>query len=148
MEQIFVPLIKYAHKVGLNVWHVVLVTKYRYQMFGKFKQRNIAEASIRKVAACHLIKIRVIKVMPDHAHMTVTLPHGMTDIRAFMLLKGGSAYHFFRNHPKSRLRLPKGHLWSAGGCMTTVGYNELSTVENYIRNQEQHHAIAQDTLSL
>ena len=142
MEQTFAPLIKYSHKVGINFWHVVLVTKYRYQMFGKFKQRNIAEASIRKVAMRHRMQIRVIKVMPDHVHMTVTLPRGMTDIKAFMLLKGGSAYHFFKNHEKSRLRLPQGHLWSAGGCMTTVGYNELSTVENYIRNQEQHHAIA------
>jgi REP element-mobilizing transposase RayT len=33
-------------------------------------------------------------------------------------------------------------LWSAGGCATTVGYNELSTVENYIDEQEKHHAEA------
>ncbi|MBU1632748.1 MAG: hypothetical protein ABH824_00930, partial [Nanoarchaeota archaeon] len=46
------------------------------------------------------------------------------------LLKGGSAYIFFKHHPKSRLRLPKGHLWSAGGCATTVGYNDFDTVKN------------------
>ena len=135
MQQSFTPLIKYSHKVGFNVWHIVLVTKYRFKIFGKFKQSKIAEASIRKVAARHRMGIRVIMVMPDHVHMTVTLPRGMTDSKAFMLLKGGSAFHFFKNHEKSRFRLPKGHLWSKGGCMTTVGYNELSTVENYIRNQ-------------
>ena len=142
MEKNFISLKKYSHKVGLNVWHFVLVTKYRYNMFGKFKQSNIADASIRRAATRHQIGIRVLKVMSDHAHLTATLPHGMTESEAFRLLKGGSAYHFFKNHPKSRLRLPKGHLWGAGGCATTVGYNELSTVENYIRNQEQHHAVA------
>ena len=142
MEQNVISLKKYSHKVGLNVWHFVFVTKYRYKMFGKFKQNNIADASIRKAASSHNIGIRVLKVMPDHAHMTATLPRGMSESDAFQFLKGWSAYHFFKNHPKSRLRLPKGHLWGAGGCATTVGCNELSTVENYIRNQEQHHATA------
>ncbi|MBS3136498.1 IS200/IS605 family transposase [Candidatus Woesearchaeota archaeon] len=83
-----------------------------------------------------------LQIMPDHVHMLVTLPRGMLNSRALMLLKGGSAYHFFKNHERSRLRLPRGHLWNAGGCTVTVGYNKLSTVEDYIKNQNEHHAIA------
>mgnify|MGYP001566742699 FL=1 len=142
MEQNFATLKNYSHKVGLNFWHIVFATKYRYKMLAKFKQKNIAEASIRKAAYRHGIHIHQISVMPDHVHMLVTLPHGMTDSRALMLLKGGSAYHFFKNHENSRLRLPRGHLWSAGGCATTVGYNELSTVEQYIKNQVIEHTHA------
>ena len=78
--------------------------------------------------------------MPDHIHMLVSLPHNITESFAMQLIKGGSAYLFFKNHEKSRLRLPQGHLWSAGGCATTVGYNEYGTVEKYIQNQEKHHA--------
>ena len=96
----------------------------------------VSEKSQRK----HEIIIHVLTVMPDHVHIMVTLPHNITDSKALMLLKGGSAYLFFKHHPKSRLRLPKGHLWSAGGCAVTVGYNEYSTVEKYIENQETHHA--------
>ena len=80
--------------------------------------------------------------MPDHVHMRVTLPHNITESKGMQLIKGGSAYHFFKNHPKSRLRLPQGHLWSAGGCATTVGYNDVDAVDNYIKNQAQHHAEA------
>jgi putative transposase len=149
MEQKFVSLRKYSHKVGINFWHIEFATKYRYKMFGKFAQRNIAVASIRKVAHRHHIKIFILAVMPDHVHMRVSLPHGMTDSKALMLIKGGSAYHFFKNHPKSRLRLPQGHLWSEGGCAVTVGYNDLNTVDNYILRQAEHHGIpAQDTPSL
>ena len=139
----------YSHKIGVNYWHIEFATKYRYKMFGKFTQQHIADASIRKAAHKHKIKIYVLSVMPDHVHMRVSLPHGMTDSKAMMLLKGGSAFTFFKNHPKSRLRLPKGHLWSAGGCATTVGYNDIGTVDNYILHQAEHHGITeQDTLSL
>ena len=79
--------------------------------------------------------------MPEHVHLLVTLPHNITDSKALQLLKGGSAFIFFKNHEKSRMRLPQGHLWSAGGCAITVGYNEYSTVEKYIQNQVQHHAM-------
>ncbi len=139
MEQSFTTLKNYSHKTGINFWHIVVATKYRYKMFGKEMQRNLITAALRKVAHRHGMIIRTLKVMSDHFHMLVTFPHGMTDSKALMLLKGGSAFLFFKNHEKSKLRLPRGHLWSAGGCATTVGYNELSTVENYIENQEKHH---------
>ena len=142
MNKNFRTLKNYSHKVGLNFWHIEFATKYRYKMFGKFKQKNLVEASIRKVTTKHKIKIYTLYVMPEHVHMLVTLPHNITDSKALMLLKGGSAYTFFKNHPKSRLRLPQGHLWSAGGCAITVGYNEFATVEKYILNQEVHHATA------
>jgi len=142
MDKIFSTLKNYSHKVGVNFWHIEFATKYRYKMFGKFKQKNLIAACIRKVAHNHGIKIHILNVMAEHVHMLATLPHGMTDSKALMLLKGGSAYLFFKHHEKSRLRLPQGHLWSAGGCAVTVGYNEFSTVEKYIQNQETHHATA------
>ena len=142
MDINFSTLKNYSHKIGLNYWHIEFATKYRYNMFGKTKQKNIIEACLRKVSFNHKIKIHVLKVMSDHVHMMVTLPHNITDSKALMLLKGASAFMFFRNHKNSRLRLPRGHLWSAGGCAITVGYNEYSTVEKYINNQEAHHAVA------
>ena len=132
----------YSHKVGINYWHIEFATKYRYKMFGKFKQQHLAEACIRKICSRHSIKIHTISVMPEHVHILATLPHNITESKAMQIIKGGSAHYFFRNHEHSRLRLPQGHLWSAGGCATTVGYNEYTTVENYIKNQEKHHGLA------
>jgi len=138
--QIPTALKHYSHKVGTNHWHIVFATKYRYNMFAKLKQNNLIEACLRRVATNHRITIHTLSVMPDHVHMLVTLPHNITESKALQVLKGGSAYLFFRNHEKSRLRLPRGHLWSAGGCATTVGYNEYETVKKYILDQEKHHA--------
>lgn len=141
MEFVNVELEHYSHKVGINFWHLTWATKYRYKMFAKFEYKSLCEACIRKVASTHEIKIHVISVMPDHVHALVTLPKGMTEEKALQLLKGGSAYIFFRKHPKSRLRYPQGHLWSIGGCAVTVGYNQLSDTESYILEQAKHHAI-------
>ena len=142
MEFANIELEHYNHKVGINFWHMNWQTKYRYCMFAKFEYKNLAEACVRKAASRHGIKIRVINVMPDHLHTLVTLPKGMTDEKAMQLLKGGSAYSFFKNHPKSRLRYPQGHLWSRGGSAVTVGYNQLSDTIKYILEQAKHHSIA------
>ncbi len=141
MEFVKVELRHDNHKVGINFWHMNWQTKYRYKMFVKFKYKNLCEASVRKAAQRHNIKIHIIRVLPDHLHMLVTLPKGMSDVKALQLLKGCSAYTFFKNHPKSRLRYPQGHLWSRGGSAVTVGYNQISDTVKYILQQEQHHAI-------
>ena len=138
MEQTFVPLKNYSHKVGINHWHLVWATKYRYKMFGKFKQRSLCEAALRKTAKRHGIRVHNVNVQPDHVHLLATLPHRMTESEAFRLLKGGSAYLFFKNHPRSRLRLPRGHLWSPGGCAVSVGYTDFNTTSNYIDHQDEY----------
>ena len=142
MEFVNIELEHYNHKVGINFWHMNWQTKYRYGMFAKFKYKTLCEASIRKAASRHNIKINVIFVMPDHIHLIVTLPNGMTDEKAMQLPKGCSAHTFFNNHPEARLRYPQGHLWSRGGSAVTVGYNQLSDTIKYILEQAKHHGIA------
>jgi len=142
MEFVNIELEHYNHKVGINFWHLEWVTKYRYKMFSKFKYQKLCEACIRKVAHNHNIKVHVLSVMPEHVHTLVTLPKGMNEEKALQLLKGASAYLFFRNHSKARLRYPKGHLWGRGGCAVTVGYNQISDTTKYILQQAEHHALA------
>ena len=95
MEFVKVELMKRSHKVGMNYWHIEFATKYRYKMFGKFKYKSLVEACIRKSAKTNGIKIEIIRVMPEHVHMLVTLPTNMYDSEAFQILKGASSILFF-----------------------------------------------------
>ena len=140
--EISTTLKHYSHTVGINYWHFEWCTKYRYLMMKRFEIKNLVEACIRKAAYEHSIKIHILKAMPDHIHMLVTLPNNMTDSKARMLLKGRSAYLIFRNREHIRLRYPKGHFWAAGSCAVTVGYNDIDSITKYIENQEKHHALA------
>ena len=140
-KKVKASLRRWSHKVGVNYWHFEWCTKCRYMMM-KLENKKLVEAAIRKAAFEHHIVIREIAVMPEHVHMLVTLPNGMTDSKALGLLKGRSAYLIFRNKEKMRLRYPKGHFWSAGNFATTVGYSDLDSCTTYIRKQETHHNVA------
>ena len=142
MEFVNIELEHYNHKVGINFWHITWQTKYLYNMFAKSKYKNLAVACIRKAASRHNIKVHILNVMPYYVHTMVTLPKGMTDEKALQLLKGCSAYTFFKNHSKARLRYPRGHLWSRGGSAVTVGYNKLSDTVKYILEQAKHNGMA------
>ena len=131
----------FSHKIGLNFWHLEWCPKYRYKMMQKLENKNLVAAAIRKAAFEHQIKIHYLAVMPDHVHALATLPHGMTDSKAFNLLKGRSSYIIFRVKEKFRLRYPQGHFWSPGGFATTVGYNDLDSMIRYIENQQEHHNV-------
>lgn len=91
-----VTLSRFSHKVGANFWHMEWCPKYRYKMMQKYENKNIVAAAIRKEASEHGVQVHYLKVLPEHIHTLVTLPHGMDDSKAFNLLKGRSAYIIFR----------------------------------------------------
>ena len=132
------------HYVGISMWHFEWCTKYRYKMFGKFEYRNLVEACIRRMAFRHNIKIRELKVLPDHVHLTAGIPGTKSPSKALQLLKGGSAKLFFEKHPKARLRYPKGHLWSRGNFYASLGFIQVQMADRYVVEQEKHHKLASD----
>ena len=130
------------HSVGDSFWHLEWCPKYRYNMFKKDQYKNLVEACIRKAASEHNIKIIEISVMPNHIHLIVKIALTITVSKVLQLLKGRSAYLFFKNHERARLRYPKGHLWSRGKFATSVGYSDIPATINYIQNQAEHHNLA------
>jgi len=132
----------YSHAKGMNFWHLEWCPKYRYKCMRKLENRNLVEATIRKAAHEAGIKIHIIEVLPDHVHLLVTLPRGMTDEDALRRLKGRSAYLIFRNKPNFRKRYPKGHFWSRGSFSVTVGFKDFQNTYRYIETQVEHHAVA------
>ena len=130
---------KYEHSVGKMMMHLEWCTKYRYKMFGKFEYRNLVLACIRRAASLHGIKIIEINVQPEHVHCIVSFDFTFSASKVLQLLKGISAKLFFEYHERARLRYPRGHLWSRGKFASSVGFVQLETVQNYVRNQSEHH---------
>ena len=129
------------HSVGDSIWHMEWCPKYRYNMFRKLEYKNLIEVCIKQAASEHGIEIKEINVMPEHLHCIVKIPLTMTPSKALQLLKGRSAYIFFREHPKSRLRYPKGHLWSRGKFASSIGYSDIVKTTSYIQSQEIKHNV-------
>ena len=133
---------KSNRSVGVAFWHIQFNTKYRYKMFSKLQYKNLIEACIKRVCFKHGFKIVVIKVMPDHIHLMVQTSININPVKVRQLIKGGSAYLFFKHHPKARLRYPKGHLWSPGKFMASVGFTDFDFTLSYILHQEEHHFLS------
>ena len=131
--------LKSNRSIGIAFWHLQFNTKYRYKMFSKFKYKSLIEACIRKVCVKYNFKIVVIKVLPDHVHMMVQTSINISPVKVRQLIKGGSSFLFFKYHPKTRLRYPKGHLWSPGKFMASVGFTDFDFTLSYILHQEEHH---------
>ena len=129
----------YSHSVGTLMLHLQWVTKYRYKMFRKEEQKNLASACIRRAASLHEIKIIELEVMPEHVHVAVQVALTLSPAKVLQILKGLSSKLFFEHNKKARLRYPKGHLWSRGKFASSVGFVQEEIVRNYILNQELHH---------
>jgi putative transposase len=128
-----------SHSVGISMWHFEWCTKYRYKMFGKQEYLNLITACIRRAASLHEIKIIELNVQPEHVHCVVGIKLSISATYALQILKGGSAKLFFQFHERARLRYPKGHLWSPGKFAASLGFIQIETARNYVRNQDEHH---------
>lgn len=128
------------HSIGISMWHFEWCTKYRYAMFSKDEQRALITACIRRAASMHSLKIIELNIQPEHVHCVVAISLTVAPAQALQYLKGGSAYLFFRANKKARWRYPRGHLWSPGKFAASIGFIQLETAKNYVRNQDLHHA--------
>jgi putative transposase len=129
----------FEHSVGKIMLHLEWCTKYRYKMFKKEEYRNLILACIRRAASMHEIKIIEINVQPEHVHCIASVEFSFSASKVLQILKGCSAKLFFQYHEKARIRYPRGHLWSRGKFASSVGFVQLETVQNYVRNQDSHH---------
>ena len=129
----------YAHSVGTLMFHLEWCTKYRYKMARKEENERLLDACIRRTASKNGIKIIELNVQPEHIHCIVLVKFDMSVSKVFQFLKGGSSYLFFKHQEKARLRYPRGHFWSKGKFASSVGFVQLDVVQNYVRNQDEHH---------
>ena len=127
------------HWVGVSMWEFEWCPKYRYKMFGKWKYMKLVEACIRRAASRWGIKWIELNVQPEHIHGTASIPMTMSPSQAFHKLKGVSSKLFFEKHPDARKRYPKGHLWSRGKFAASLGFIQIETANNYVKNQDKHH---------
>jgi len=127
------------HSVGTSMFHLEWCTKYRYKMFRKIKYKNLITACIRQAALRNKIKLIELEVEPEHVHCIVEFKFSISVSKVLQFLKGGSARLFFQFAEKTRLRYPRGQLWSRGSFASSVGFVQLDVVKEYVKKQSEHH---------
>ena len=132
-------LVSGAHAKFQCVYHIEWCPKYRFNVFKKEGSKEDMENILQQVAKEYEMQIEELAVMPDHVHIVVHVAPSISLAKATNLLKGRSAYEYFKLHPNLRNRYTKGHMWSKGKFYRSVGSVDLETTKQYVRNQEDVH---------
>ena len=115
-------------------YHLVWTPKYRRKVLtGDIAERF--KAIITEGAAETGSEVLSMEVMPDHVHLLAEVDPSFGAMKFVRLCKSRSSRLLRQEFPKLKSRLPT--LWTNSTFLSTVGGAPLSTVKQYIANQQR-----------
>ena len=126
---------KGAHTVYDLKYHLVCVTKYRYDvMRGEIAIR--ARDLIRQVCMAREITILKGHVSHDHVHLFVSCPPDISVSKMAQYIKGKSSRLLQQEYPTLRKRYWGQHLWARGYFCASSGAITDEMIKAYIEQQD------------
>lgn len=123
-----------AHSVFLLHYHLVLVIKYRRQVFDD-DISNRAKAIFEYIAPNYHITLEEWNHDKDHVHILFKA-HPNTEISKFInAYKSASSRLLKKEFPQIRQKLWKEYFWSQSFCLLTTGGAPIEVIRKYIENQ-------------
>jgi len=124
-----------AHSVYDIKYHLIWVTKYRYQILkGEIALR--ARELIRQTCISRDVTIVQGSVGKDHVHILVSCPPTMAPSKLVQYIKGRSSRLIQDEFPHLQKRYWGQHMWGRGYFCSTVGSVTEETIRTYIENQK------------
>lgn len=116
--------------------HLVWTTKYREPIIND-ELASIIRHKIQSTSNEQRAILHAIGIMPDHVHLTVSIPPRIAASEYIGLLKGKSSHHINQSGAFDQL----GHFaWQAEYGLISFGERSLGSVVAYVNNQAEHHA--------
>ncbi len=126
----------FSHAFGESNYHIVLVPKYRRDIFKNIDAARGCKLIFREIAEKYRYKILALEVMEDHIHLFLEIHPTHSLSRTFQLFKGISARILFLRFPSLKKKLWGGHLWSKGKFFRSVGEVTSERIEFYIKESQ------------
>ena len=127
----------FSHGYGQCAFHIVLVPKYRRDIFLDAEIKRCCEEALRETAHRRGCQVHALQVGSDHVHIFVGLRPDCSVSELIRLFKCNSARRLFRAHPELKSRLWGGHMWSRGKFYRSIGQVNAETIKRYIE-QSKH----------
>jgi putative transposase len=125
---------KSSHAIYDIKYHIIWVTKYRYQaLTGEIAYR--LRELIRQGCEARGIVIVQGSVGKDHVHMLLSCPPSLAPSKIAQYLKGRSSRLLQEQFPALKKKYWGQHLWARGYFCATVGSVTEETVRKYIAEQ-------------
>ena len=125
-----------AHSVFLLRYHLVLVVKYRRQVFNDTIS-NRAKEIFEYIAPNYNITLEEWNHDKAHVHILFKA-HPNTEISKFInAYKSASSRLLKKEFPQIRQKLWKEYFWSQSFCLLTTGGAPIEAIKRYIESQGQ-----------
>ncbi|PGO96962.1 IS200/IS605 family transposase [Bacillus cereus] len=122
------------HSVFLLYYHLVLVVKYRRNVFDD-DMSDYAKDMFVRLSENYNITLVEWNHDVDHVHILFKA-HPNTEMTKFInAYKSASSRLIKRDFPQVRKRLWKEMFWSRSFCLLTTGGSPIDAVKKYIENQ-------------
>lgn len=125
---------KSGHAVYDIKYHVIWVTKYRYQVLRGQIAIRLREL-IRQGCEARGVTILQGSVGKEHIHLLISCPPSLAPSKIMQYLKGRSSRLLQDEFSELKKRYWGQHLWSRGYFCATVGNVTEEIIRNYIANQ-------------
>ena len=126
-----------AHSVFLLHYHLVLVVKYRRQIFND-EISNRAREIFEYIAPNYNITTEEWNHDKDHVHILFKA-HPNTEISRFInAYKSASSRLLKKEFPQIRQKLWEERFWSQSFCLLTTGEAPIEVIKKYIESQGQN----------
>jgi len=124
------------HSVFLLYYHLVLVVKYRRQVFDD-TMSEFAKDIFLRISKLHNITLEQWNHDKDHVHIMFRA-HPNTEMSKFInAYKSASSRLIKKNFPAVRRKLWKEMFWSRSFCLLTTGGVPIEVIKRYIEKQGQ-----------
>jgi putative transposase len=124
-----------SHTVWDCKYHLVWVTKYRYEVLGGDIGHRCREL-LREIARSHEMQIHAGSINRDHVHLLLSIPPNLSVSRAVQYLKGKSSHKLLSEFKSLRKRYWGQHLWARGYWVSSSGNVTDEVWKEYIKNQK------------
>jgi putative transposase len=124
------------HSVFLLHYHLVLVVKYRRQVFDR-EISDFAKEMFVEIGSKYNVSLVEWNHNKDHIHILFKA-HPNSELSKFInAYKSASSRLIKRDFPNIRKKLWKEMFWSRSFCLLTTGGAPIDTIKKYIENQGQ-----------
>ncbi|WP_163247701.1 IS200/IS605 family transposase [Bacillus tropicus] len=124
------------HSVFLLYYHLVLVVKYRRNVFGD-DMSDYAKDMFVRLSENYNITLVEWNHDVDHVHILFKA-HPNTEMTKFInAYKSASSRLIKRDFPQVKKKLWKEMFWSRSFCLLTTGGSPIGVVKTYIENQSE-----------
>lgn len=122
------------HSVFLMYYHLVLVVKYRKEVFDD-EISDYAKEMFVKLGEKYNISLVEWNHDSDHVHILFKA-HPNTELSKFInAYKSASSRLIKKDFPQVRKKLWKEMFWSRSFCLLTTGGSPIDVIRKYIENQ-------------